>query len=321
MNSSNGFYLDFERPIVELEKKIEDLGSQAETDGLDLDQEVQRLQARAEKLREEIYSNLNAWQRVQISRHPDRPYALDYIKRILSDFTELHGDRLFGDDGAVVGGPARLDGESLMVIGIQSGRDLEERQRRNFGMPHPEGYRKARRLMEMAAKFKMPVLTMVDTSGAYPGVQAEERGQAEAIARNLYEMSHLPVPIVVAITGQAFSGGAIGITVGDRILMMEHGCYTVIVPESCSTILFKSRDRKEEAAEALKLTADDLRQMGIIDRIVPEPFGGAHRNWDEAATVLKRHLLEALAELRSLEPDELVAQRMDKFAAMARFEE
>ena len=321
MNSSNGFNLDFERPIVELEKKIEDLGSQAETDGLDLDQEVQRLQARAEKLREEIYSNLNAWQRVQISRHPDRPYALDYIKRILSDFTELHGDRLFGDDGAVVGGPARLDGESLMVIGIQSGRDLEERQRRNFGMPHPEGYRKARRLMEMAAKFKMPVLTMVDTSGAYPGVQAEERGQAEAIARNLYEMSHLPVPIVVAITGQAFSGGAIGITVGDRILMMEHGCYTVIVPESCSTILFKSRDRKEEAAEALKLTADDLQQMGIIDRIVPEPFGGAHRNWDEAATVLKRHLLEALAELRSLEPDELVAQRMDKFAAMARFEE
>jgi len=321
VNSSNGFNLDFERPIVELEKKIEDLGSQAETDGLDLDQEVQRLQARAEKLREEIYSNLNAWQRVQISRHPDRPYALDYIKRILSDFTELHGDRLFGDDGAVVGGPARLDGESLMVIGIQSGRDLEERQRRNFGMPHPEGYRKARRLMEMAAKFKMPVLTMVDTSGAYPGVQAEERGQAEAIARNLYEMSHLPVPIVVAITGQAFSGGAIGITVGDRILMMEHGCYTVIVPESCSTILFKSRDRKEEAAEALKLTADDLRQMGIIDRIVPEPFGGAHRNWDEAATVLKRHLLEALAELRSLEPDELVAQRMDKFAAMARFEE
>ena len=321
MNSSNGFYLDFERPIVELEKKIEDLGSQAETDGLDLDQEVQRLQARAEKLREEIYSNLNAWQRVQISRHPDRPYALDYVKRILSDFTELHGDRLFGDDGAVVGGPARLDGESLMVIGIQSGRDLEERQRRNFGMPHPEGYRKARRLMEMAAKFKMPVLTMVDTSGAYPGVQAEERGQAEAIARNLYEMSHLPVPIVVAIIGQAFSGGAIGITVGDRILMMEHGCYTVIVPESCSTILFKSRDRKEEAAEALKLTADDLQQMGIIDRIVPEPFGGAHRNWDEAATVLKRHLLEALAELRSLEPDELVAQRMDKFAAMTRFEE
>jgi acetyl-CoA carboxylase carboxyl transferase subunit alpha len=317
--NNSGFHLDFERPIVELEKKIEALGSQAETDGLDL--EVQRLQSRAEKLREEIYTNLNAWQRVQISRHPDRPYALDYVERMLSDFTELHGDRLFGDDGAIIGGPARLDGESLMVIGIQSGRNLEERQKRNFGMPHPEGYRKARRLMAMAAKFNMPVLTMVDTSGAYPGVQAEERGQAEAIARNLYEMSHLPVPIVVAITGQAFSGGAIGITVGDRILMMEHACYSVIVPESCSTILFKVRERKEEAAEALKLTAAELKDQQIIDRIVPEPFGGAHRNWDEAATALKRHVQEALAELRSLDPEVLVAQRIDKFAAMAEFEE
>ena len=320
MNNSS-FHLDFERPIVELEKKIEELGSQAVTDGLDLKQEVQRLQARAEKLREEVYTNLSSWQRVQISRHPARPYALDYIERILSDFTELHGDRLFGDDGAVIGGPARLDGESIMVVGIQSGRNLEERQQRNFGMPHPEGYRKARRLMEMAAKFKMPVLTMVDTSGAYPGVQAEERGQAEAIARNLYEMSHLPVPIIVAITGQAFSGGAIGITVGDRILMFEHACYSVIVPESCSTILFKVRDRKEEAAEALKLTAQDLKEQGIIDRIVPEPFGGAHRDWDEAAAALKRHIQEALSELRSLDPETLVAQRIDKFAAMARFEE
>ena len=208
-----------------------------------------------------------------------------------------------------------------MVIGIQSGRNLEARQKRNFGMPHPEGYRKARRLMAMAAKFNMPVLTMVDTSGAYPGVQAEERGQAEAIARNLYEMSHLPVPIVVAITGQAFSGGAIGITVGDRILMMEHACYSVIVPESCSTILFKVRERKEEAAEALKLTAAELKDQQIIDRIVPEPFGGAHRNWDEAATALKRHVQEALAELRSLDPEVLGAQRIDKFAAMAEFEE
>ena len=259
---SNGFQLDFERPIVELEKKIEELGNQAETDGLDLDQEIKRLQLRAEKMREEIYTNLNPWQRVQLSRHPDRPYALDYVQRMLSDFTELHGDRLFGDDGAVIGGPARLDGEPVMVIGIQSGRNLEERQQRNFGMPHPEGYRKARRLMQMAAKFKLPVLTIVDTSGAYPGVQAEERGQAEAIARNLYEMSHLPVPIVVIIAGQAFSGGAIGITVGDRILMFEHACYSVIVPESCSTILFKVRDRKEEAAEELKLTAEELKERG-----------------------------------------------------------
>ena len=319
--NSNGFQLDFERPIVELEKKIEELGTQAETDGLDLDQEIKRLQLRAEKMREEIYTNLNPWQRVQLSRHPDRPYALDYVQRMLSDFTELHGDRLFGDDGAVIGGPARLDGEPVMVIGIQSGRNLEERQQRNFGMPHPEGYRKARRLMQMAAKFKLPVLTSVDTSGAYPGVQAEERGQAEAIARNLYEMSHLPVPIVVIIAGQAFSGGAIGITVGDRILMFEHACYSVIVPESCSTILFKVRDRKEEAAEELKLTAEELKEQGIIDRIVPEPFGGAHRDWDEAASMLKRHVQEALAELRLLEPETLVAQRMDKFAKMACFEE
>ena len=282
---------------------------------------MRKLEAQAAKKRREIYANLSPWQRVQISRHPNRPYALDYVERMLSDFTELHGDRLFADDASIIGGPARLDDESVMVIGIQSGRNLEERQKRNFGMPHPEGYRKARRLMQMAAKFKLPVLTLVDTSGAYPGIEAEERGQAEAIARNLYEMSHLPVPIVVAIIGQAFSGGAIGITVGDRILMLEHACYSVIVPESCSTILFKVRERREEAAEALKLTAKDLKQQGIIDRIVPEPLGGAHHNWDDAAKVLKRYVQDALAELRRLDPDALVAQRMDKFAAMARFEE
>ena len=320
MNNS-GFYLDFERDLVELEKKIDELKSQAETDGLNLDEGVRKLEAQAAKKRREIYANLSPWQRVQIARHPNRPYALDYVERMLSDFTELHGDRLFADDASIIGGPARLDDESVMVIGIQSGRNLEERQKRNFGMPHPEGYRKARRLMQMAAKFKLPVLTLVDTSGAYPGIEAEERGQAEAIARNLYEMSHLPVPIVVAIIGQAFSGGAIGITVGDRILMLEHACYSVIVPESCSTILFKVRERREEAAEALKLTAKDLKQQGIIDRIVPEPLGGAHHNWDDAAKVLKRYVQDALAELRRLDPDALVAQRMDKFAAMARFEE
>ena len=320
MNNS-GFYLDFERDLVELEKKIDELKSQAETDGLNLDEGVRKLEAQAAKKRREIYANLSPWQRVQISRHPNRPYALDYVERMLSDFTELHGDRLFADDASIIGGPARLDDESVMVIGIQSGRNLEERQKRNFGMPHPEGYRKARRLMQMAAKFKLPVLTLVDTSGAYPGIEAEERGQAEAIARNLYEMSHLPVPIVVAIIGQAFSGGAIGITVGDRILMLEHACYSVIVPESCSTILFKVRERREEAAEALKLTAKDLKQQGIIDRIVPEPLGGAHHNWDDAAKVLKRYVQDALAELRQLDPDALVAKRLDKFAAMARFEE
>ena len=319
--NKNEFYLDFERDLVELEKKIDDLKSQAETDGLNLDEGVRKLEAQAAKKRREIYTNLSSWQQVQIARHPNRPYALDYVERMLSDFTELHGDRLFADDASIIGGPARLDDESVMIIGIQSGRNLEERQKRNFGMPHPEGYRKARRLMQMAAKFKLPILTLVDTSGAYPGIQAEERGQAEAIARNLYEMSHLPVPIVVAIIGQAFSGGAIGITVGDRILMLEHACYSVIVPESCSTILFKVRERREEAAEALKLTAKDLKQQGIIDRIVPEPLGGAHHNWDDAAKVLKRYVQDALAELQRLTPEALVTQRLDKFAAMARFEE
>ena len=318
---NNNFHLDFERPIVELEKKIAELSQQADTGGLELDQEIVRLNERVEEERQKIYSSLSSWQKVQISRHPNRPYALDYVERMLSDFRELHGDRYYGDDPSVVGGPARLNGQSIMVVGIQSGRNLDERQRRNFGMPHPEGYRKALRLMKMAAKFCMPILTLVDTSGAYPGVEAEERGQAEAIARNLYEMSHLPVPIIVAITGQAFSGGAIGVTVGDRILMMEHSCYSVIVPESCSTILFKVRERKEEAAEALKLTASDLQEEGIIDRIVGEPFGGAHRNWDEAAASLKRHILEAIAELRSLSTDELVQKRIEKFSAMARFEE
>ena len=319
--NKNGFYLDFERDLVELEKKIDDLKEQAKTNGLNLDEGVRKLEAQAAKKRREIYTNLTPWQQVQIARHPHRPYALDYVERMLSDFTELHGDRLFADDASIIGGPARLDDESIMVIGIQSGRNLEERQKRNFGMPHPEGYRKARRLMQMAAKFNLPILTLVDTSGAYPGIEAEERGQAEAIARNLYEMSHLPVPIVVAIIGQAFSGGAIGITVGDRILMLEHACYSVIVPESCSTILFKVRERREEAAEALRLTAKDLKQQGIIDRIVPEPLGGAHHDWDNAASALKRHVQDVLAELQRLDPEKLIAQRLDKFAAMARFEE
>ena len=319
--SDDSFYLDFERPVVELEKRISDMEAQAETDGLDLSREIRSLEERARKLRREIYSGLTRWQRVQISRHPQRPYALDYIERILTDFVELHGDRYHGDDRSIVGGPARLDGEPLMVVGIQSGRNVDERKQRNFGMPHPEGYRKALRLMNMAARFRRPILTLVDTSGAYPGVEAEERGQAEAIARNLFEMSHLPVPIVVGIIGQAFSGGAIGITVGDRILMLEHAVYSVIVPESCSTILFRTRDRKEEAAEALRLSASDLIEHGIIDRVVPEPFGGAHRDYDQVASTLKRHIGEALAELRSLGPQELVDQRVEKFSAMGVWEE
>jgi acetyl-CoA carboxylase carboxyl transferase subunit alpha len=322
MNANEAFHLDFERPIVELEKKIEEIHNQtSQVDGLDLSEELQGLEEKVEKMRREIYSDLTPWQRVQISRHPHRPYALDYIDRCLTDFTELHGDRTYGDDPSVVGGPARLNGEPVMVIGMQSGRNMEERQRRNFGMPHPEGYRKALRLMKMAAKFKRPVLNLVDTSGAYPGIEAEERGQAEAIARNLFEMSHLPVPIVVAIIGQGASGGALGMAVGDNILMMENAWYCVIAPESCSTILFKTRDRKEEAADALKLTATDLEKQGIIDRIVPEPFGGAHRDYDEAAANLKSQVREVLAELRPLPGDELVRQRIEKFAAMSRWEE
>ena len=314
-------HLDFERPIVTLEKRIEEMEIQAETDGLDLSRELHNLEEKVEKLRKEIYSDLSRWQRVQISRHPQRPYALDYIGRMLTDFTELHGDRHYGDDKSIVGGPARLEGEQIMVVGIQNGRSVEERQMRNFGMPHPEGYRKALRLMQMAAKFNRPILTLVDTSGAFPGIEAEERGQAEAIARNLFEMSHLPVPIVVAIIGQAFSGGAIGVTVGDRILMLEHAVYSVIVPESCSTILFRTRDRKEEAAEALRLSAEDLLTEKIIDRIVPEPFGGAHHDYDEVASSLKLHIQEALAELRGLPPTELVDQRVEKFGRMGVFEE
>ena len=314
-------HLDFERPIVELEKRIEEMEIQAETDGLDLSRELHNLEEKVEKLRKEIYSDLSRWQRVQISRHPQRPYALDYIGRMLTDFTELHGDRYYGDDKSIVGGPARLEGEPIMVVGIQNGRSVEERQMRNFGMPHPEGYRKALRLMQMAAKFNRPILTLVDTSGAFPGIEAEERGQAEAISRNLFEMSHLPVPIVVAIIGQAFSGGAIGVTVGDRILMLEHAVYSVIVPESCSTILFRTRARQEEAAEALRLSAEDLLTEKIIDRIVPEPFGGAHHDYDEVASSLKLHIQEALAELRGLPPTELVDQRVEKFGRMGVFEE
>jgi acetyl-CoA carboxylase carboxyl transferase subunit alpha len=321
MNEGKTFYLDFERPIVELEKKIEEMRNQAQVDGMDLSRELHGLEEKVERLRQEIYSNLTPWQRVQLSRHPQRPYALDYIAMCLTDFTEFHGDRAYGDDPAIVGGPARLDGEPIMVVGMQSGRNLEQRQFRNFGMPHPEGYRKALRLMHLAAKFKQPVLTLIDTSGAYPGIEAEERGQAESIARNLFEMSHLPVPIIVVIIGQGFSGGALGTAVGDRILMLENACYAVIVPESCSTILFRTRDRKEEAADALKLTADDLKTNGMIDRIVPEPFGGAHRNYDEAAANLRRQVQEALAEVRPLSMEELISQRIAKFSAMGVWEE
>jgi acetyl-CoA carboxylase carboxyl transferase subunit alpha len=265
--------------------------------------------------------NLTRWQRVQLARHPERPYTLDYIDLMTTDFIELHGDRYFGDDHAIAGGFAKLDGRTVMMIGHQKGRDTKSNIFRNFGMPNPEGYRKALRLMKLAEKFRKPVVTLLDTPGAYPGIEAEERGQAEAIARNLFEMAQLRVPIVVAIVGEGASGGALGIGVGDRILMLENGWYSVIAPESCSSILWKTWDYKEQAAEALKLTAKDLLQQKIIDRIVPEPVGGAHKNPKEAAEILKKILIEEIEPLTKIKPDRLVESRIEKFGAMGSFSE
>jgi acetyl-CoA carboxylase carboxyl transferase subunit alpha len=321
MNQGQGFYLDFERPIAEMEKKIEEIKAYASSEGMDMSEEVRRLEERLRKLEKEIYSNLTRWQRVQIARHPKRPYTLDYIEMTMTDFVELHGDRLFGDDHAVVGGLARLNGEPVVVIGHQKGRNTKESLYRNFGMAHPEGYRKALRLMKMAAKFRRPVVCLIDTPGAYPGVGAEERGQAESIARNLFEMSHLPTPIVVAIIGEGASGGALGIGVGDRLLMMENAWYSVINPEGCSLILWRNRDQKEDAAEALKLTAADLMELGIVDRIVPEPFGGAHRDPARAGESLKAAMTDTLLELRALPVEKLVEQRVEKFCRMGVWEE
>jgi acetyl-CoA carboxylase carboxyl transferase subunit alpha len=265
--------LDFEKPIYELEQKIDEIKNIS--DSVDVKDEVRTLEKKVNQLRENIFSNLTRWQRVQLARHPERPYTLDYIQYMTTDFVELHGDRCYGDDKAIVGGFAKLDGQPVMIIGQQKGRDTKSNVFRNFGMPNPEGYRKALRLMKLAAKFNKPIITLLDTPGAYPGIEAEERGQAEAIARNLFEMSHLPVPIIVVIIGEGASGGALGIGVGDRMLMLENTWYSVIAPESCSSILWKSWDFKEQAAEALRLTATDLLEQKIVDRIIPEPLGGA----------------------------------------------
>jgi len=311
--------LEFEKPILELEKKIEEMKSVMQD--LDIGGEIAALETRIDELRRSVYSNLTRWQKVQLARHPDRPYTLDYISRVFTDFTELHGDRRFADDKAIVGGFAQLEGRTVMVIGHQKGRDTKSNLYRNLGMANPEGYRKALRLMETAAKFGKPVITLIDTPGAYPGIEAEERGQAEAIARNLFVMSQLPVPIIVAIIGEGASGGALGIGVGDRILMLENTWYSVIAPESCSSILWRSWDYKEQAAEALRLTAPDLLEEGIIDRIVPEPLGGAHRNPSEAARLLKEALSEELASLLKIKPDQLVIRRIRKFSAMGKVAE
>ncbi len=306
--------LDFEKPILELEQKLEELRRYAENP--DVAVEIAKLEKKVDMLQQSVFSGLTRWQRVQLARHADRPYSLEYIQMMTKDFVELHGDRSFRDDRAIVGGFASLEGRTIMVIGHQKGRDTKSNIHRNFGMPNPEGYRKALRLMKLAEKFGKPVVTLLDTPGAYPGIEAEERGQAEAIARNLLEMARMKVPIIVVIIGEGASGGALGIGVGDRILMLENAWYSVISPESCSSILWRSWDFKEQAAEALQLTAEDLKKQGVIDVIVPEPPGGAHRNPEKMAAILKELLLEELKSLGKIKPDRLIEKRIEKFSKM-----
>lgn len=308
------YVLEFERPILELEEKIAEMRSMA--DQLDIGDEIEVLEQKVERLRSSIYEQLTRWQRVQLARHPERPFTLDYIAMICEDFIEMHGDRSFGDDKAIVAGLARIDDIDLVLIGHQKGHDTKENLERNFGMPNPEGYRKALRLMKLAEKFGLPVVTLIDTPGAAAGMEAEERGQAEAIARNLLEMARLRTPIVNIVIGEGASGGALGIGMGDRLLMMENSWYSVIAPESCSSILWKSWDYKEQAAEALRLTARDLVDIGIADAIIPEPVGGAHRSPHAAAELLKGVLLEALNELKGQSTDELLARRADRYASI-----
>jgi len=311
--------LEFEKPLVELETKIEEMRKMA--DSLDISLEINKLESKVMELRKNIFQNLTPWQIVQLARHPERPYTLDYIYLMTENFVELHGDRAYGDDKAIVGGFAKLGDKTVMLIGQQKGRDTKSNIYRNFGMMNPEGYRKALRLMRLAEKFDKPVITFLDTPGAYPGIEAEQRGQAEAIARNILEMSRLKVPIIVVIIGEGASGGALGIGVGDRILMLKYCWYSVISPESCSSILWRSWDFKETAAEELKLTAPDLLKLGIIDRIVDEPIGGAHRNHLEAATILKAALLEELETVSKYKKDKLLDNRIKKFGDMGFYKE
>lgn len=318
------YLLDFEKPLVELEQKLDEMRTlNADQVALDLSDEIAALESRVDELRVSIYRNLTRWQRVQIARHPLRPYTLDYLHALASDFVELHGDRAFGDDPAIVSAIGTFEGEQfgyrnkpVVLIGHQKGRDTKERKYRRFGMPNPEGYRKALRVMKLAAKFNKPIVTFLDTPGAYPGMEAEERGQAEAIARNLLEMARLPVPIVVVVIGEGASGGALGIGVGDRIIMLENAWYSVIAPESCSSILWRSWDYKEEAARALKLSASDLVGLGVIDEIVTEPIGGAHRDLPATFNAVGQAIAAALKDLEDVPADELIAGRLGKFDRM-----
>ncbi len=313
--------LDFEKPILELEKKISDMKDFAAGANIELRGEIESLQTKMEKLRTEIFSNLTRWQKVQLARHPRRPHTSDYIELMAADFVELHGDRYFADDKALIGGFAKLDGKSVLIVGQQKGRDTKQKLLRNFGMMHPDGYRKALRLFKLAEKFNKPIVILIDTPGAYPGIGAEERGQAEAIAKNLREMSILKVPIVIIIIGEGASGGALGIGIGDKIYMLEYSWYSVISPEGCAAILWRDAAMAPQAAEALKLTSDDLLELGIIDKIINEPPGGAHNDYKGMANVLKKEILDALAELGNFSIEEVLQKRFEKFRRMGVYRE
>jgi acetyl-CoA carboxylase carboxyl transferase subunit alpha len=319
--TSNGFKgYDFEKPVLDLEDRLRSLEEAASASGLSAGDEIQGLRDRLEEMKKEIYGGLTPWQRVQMARHPRRPYTLDYVERIFTEFTELHGDRHYAEDKAVVGGIALLEGEPVMVIGHQKGRTLQDSMARNFGMPHPEGYRKALRLMRLASRYGMPVLTFIDTAGAYPGIGAEERGQATAIAENLREMAEFPIPIVCCVIGEGGSGGALAIGVGDRLLMMENAWYSVISPEGCASILYRDAAKAPEAAAALKITAPDLTSLGLADEVIPEPLGGAHRDFDQAALSVKSSILKHLRELQALPAEELLNLRYKKYRDVGHFE-
>lgn len=318
---ATAYTLEFEKPLVELEREIDDLKRVGSERDIDISQDLEQLDTKLEELREHIYQHLTPIQRVQVARHPRRPYTLDYLSTIFTDFIELHGDRHFRDDPSIVGGWARIGGMSVMVIGHQKGRDTKENLKRNFGMPHPEGYRKALRLMHQAAKFSAPVVTLIDTPGAYPGLGAEERGQSEALARNILEMAALPTQIVAVVIGEGGSGGALALGVADRILMLENSVYSVISPEGCAAILWKDASLRERAADALKLTAIDLERLGVIDEIIDEPIGGAHTDPDATGEALRESLVRNLAELRKVKPDKLIRRRAEKFGRIGAYSE
>jgi acetyl-CoA carboxylase carboxyl transferase subunit alpha len=316
---SKRHFLEFEQPVSELESKIEELRYVQNESAVDISEEIDRLGKKSLQLTKDIYSNLTPWQVTQIARHPQRPYTLDYVGEIFTDFQELHGDRAFADDLSIVGGLARFNGQACMVLGHQKGRDTKERGLRNFGMSRPEGYRKALRLMKLAEKFGLPVFTFVDTPGAYPGIGAEERGQSEAIGRNIFEMAQLEVPIIVTIIGEGGSGGALAISVGDQLLMLQYSIYSVISPEGCASILWKTAERASDAAEALGITAHRLKALGLVDKIISEPVGGAHRDTKQMASFLKRALNDALRQVSDLKPKELLQRRYERLQSYGRF--